>query len=465
MVNHPGASATQQPAAALRWFLVAGVMVIGLGVPHFHWLYMDWDSSATRWTARLATLGLLALWFLGRPAAVAIADRRHRDDPSSGPSRDGISVIVPCHNASANAGPLVESILRQDYRPLEIILVENNSTDGTFETLLDLEQAHPEVRAFWIPPQPGEYAASIALNAAVSRARYPVILRLDDDTVLGEGAIHAAMVAIAGGPHTGVACNLRVKNPHESMWTRLQSLEYLLAMEADRRSQALLHTVLICSGGMQVFKRDVIVEHEGYVALPRVVSEDFDMTLKAHRAGYVTVAPESIGYTQVPRTLVQLVKQRYRWAICGTVSLWLHRRGICNADYWYGGLVGFVGLPMRAIMFLRDLLPLAFILDAVFLLHGDFAWFVVLALARMALLGAQIAVLSPALRCRQGIEYVTLIPLFSLLYGPVLIATRFVGSIAAVKHIFDQRDKLRQLQLQPLQPQTSVIDAPVAVIA
>jgi hypothetical protein len=46
-----------------------------------------------------------------------------------------------------------------------------------------------------------------------------------------------------------------------------------------------------------------------------------------------------------------------------------------------------------------------------------------------------------------------------------LIATRFVGSIAAVKHIFDQRDKLRQLQLQPLQPQTSVIDAPVAVIA
>jgi hypothetical protein len=130
-----------------------------------------------------------------------------------------------------------------------------------------------------------------------------------------------------------------------------------------------------------------------------------------------------------------LLKQRHRWAICGTVSLWLHRRGICNADYWYGGLVGFAGLPMRVVMFLRDVLPIAFVLDAAFLVHGDLQWFFTLAAARMLLHASQIAILLPALRSRQGLRNVPLIPLFTLIYGPLLLATRFFGTLTGVGHV------------------------------
>jgi cellulose synthase/poly-beta-1,6-N-acetylglucosamine synthase-like glycosyltransferase len=226
---------------------VTVVVAVGIAVPYVSWFHTNWESDSARWTARLATLVLIAAWFVGRPVAVLISDQARKHVIPCGPSDKGISVIVPCHNASRKIEALVETVLQQDYRPLELILVENNSTDETWGELLRLERKHPEVHVCWIPPKPGEYAASVALNVAVERAAYPVILRIDDDTVLAPGAIRAAMIAITPDMHTGVACNLRVSNPNETLWTRLQTVEYMLAMELDRRSQALLQTVLICA--------------------------------------------------------------------------------------------------------------------------------------------------------------------------------------------------------------------------
>ena len=76
-------------------------------------------------------------------------------------------------------------------------------------------------------------------------------------------------------------------------------------------------------------------------------------------------------------------------------------------------------------------------------------WFAVLAVARMALLGAQLALLSPALRSRQGLGNALTIPFFSLIYGPLLLCTRFCGTLAGVKHIYEQREKLRERELSP----------------
>jgi cellulose synthase/poly-beta-1,6-N-acetylglucosamine synthase-like glycosyltransferase len=429
----------------VRWTGALLIIGIGLIAPYLHWVYTRWDADGARVFARAVVFSLLFLWFVGRAFAVLLADRVRRvQRPNAGFT--GVSVIVPCHNAVAKIERCVDSILQQDLTPLEVILVENNSSDGTFELLIQLERRHPEVQVCWIPPDPGEYAASVALNVAVERARYPIIVRLDDDTVLTPGALQAACASLADPGTVAAACNLRVRNPDATVWTRLQSIEYLLAMELDRRSQVLANSVLVCSGGMQVFRRDVIMRSGGYVSVPREVSEDMDMTLKAHRSGLVTTAPDSIGLTEVPTSLRALIRQRHRWAISGTVALWLHRRGLFNVDYWHDGLIGFVGLPMKAFMTIRDLVPLAFVMDVVFLVHDDLAWFLLLALFRMGLVLLQLLTLAPALRSRQGLGYWYLIPFFSLVYGPILLATRFGGTLAGVLHVRRQREKLRELE-------------------
>jgi hypothetical protein len=90
--------------------------------------------------------------------------------------------------------------------------------------------------------------------------------------------------------------------------------------------------------------------------------------------------------------------------------------------------------------------PVAFVMDVVFLVHDDLTWFLLLALFRMGLVLLQLLTLAPALRSRQGLGYWYLIPFFSLVYGPILLATRFGGTLAGVLHVRRQREKLRELE-------------------
>jgi cellulose synthase/poly-beta-1,6-N-acetylglucosamine synthase-like glycosyltransferase len=205
--------------------------------------------------------------------------------------------------------------------------------------------------------------------------------------------------------------------------------------------------VLCCSGGLSVFRRDAVLEAGGFCSMPRWVSEDLDMTLKSHRLGMVAVRPSAVGFTTVPETLWALIRQRYRWAISGTVAIYLHRAGLARRGYWFDGRVGFLGLPMRAVLALRDLCsPLyPFYLGLVFT-RGGALWLAGLLLAQMAIMGTQLGILSGALHSRQGLRYSWLVPFFTLAYGPVLLAVRFAGTWSGLTHVLVLRRKEDRLE-------------------
>lgn len=62
-----------------------------------------------------------------------------------------ISVIIPAHNSAATVGTAIESMLDQTYSNLEIIVVDDNSTDGTFEGAKAYERKDARVRAYPLP--------------------------------------------------------------------------------------------------------------------------------------------------------------------------------------------------------------------------------------------------------------------------------------------------------------------------
>ena len=468
--RHPSRGRTASP---ILWGALMAVVSLTFVLPFAHWTFPLWvHSSSGHHVARALILSLLVTWFLGRPLAVLLSDRLRAATPP--PQSRGVSVVIPCHNAASGIEETVRSLFKQTFRPIEIVLVENKSTDETWGVICELARRNPEVKALSVVPHPDEYAPSVAINHGVENATYDMILRLDDDTHLRNDAIGTVVAQMSATGAVAVACNLRLANAAESIWTRLQAMEYLFAMDMDRRSQALVQSILCCSGGMALFRREVILRAGGFVSEPREVSEDMDMTLKAHRYGRVNIAPEAIGFTKVPATFTPLARQRHRWAISGTVSLYLHRAGLANPSYWYEGLIGFIGLPMRAAVALRDLLAPLYILDIGLLLaHGGPIWLLVMVGGRMVIVALQMLILAPALnrqQSRQGLAYWWLIPFYVLVYGPLLLCVRFAGTWTGLYHVRELRMKhdrvyQRGLGAALLSPEVTADDPPVPTIA
>lgn len=56
-----------------------------------------------------------------------------------------ISVIIPIYNSGERLRPCVESILAQSYKNIQLILVNDGSTDNTAQILAEYKAAHPEI--------------------------------------------------------------------------------------------------------------------------------------------------------------------------------------------------------------------------------------------------------------------------------------------------------------------------------
>ncbi len=121
-----------------------------------------------------------------------------------------ISVLMPCHNAAPYVGEAVASVLAQTYPHVELVIVDDGSTDGSSEILQGLATTHPERISLVYQNRAGPWAAR---NHALARARGSFIAFLDaDDTWVPEALarLHAALdsaradIAWGGWQTTGV---------------------------------------------------------------------------------------------------------------------------------------------------------------------------------------------------------------------------------------------------------------------
>ena len=111
-----------------------------------------------------------------------------------------VSTIVPVHDRSAMLLDAVESVLAQSYRPLEILIVDDGSTDDTPAVADALAADHPEVQAIHIP----NGGPGVAREAGRRRARGEFVQYLDSDDVLLSSKFQSQVRALSADLGCGV---------------------------------------------------------------------------------------------------------------------------------------------------------------------------------------------------------------------------------------------------------------------
>lgn len=91
---------------------------------------------------------------------------------------DLVSVITPVHNASKYLGETIDSVLTQTYRNLEIILIDDASTDSSREIIKKYQELDQRVKSVLLDVNGG---VANARNVGIKNAKGRFIAFLDSD--------------------------------------------------------------------------------------------------------------------------------------------------------------------------------------------------------------------------------------------------------------------------------------------
>ncbi|WP_144126570.1 bifunctional polysaccharide deacetylase/glycosyltransferase family 2 protein [Catellatospora sichuanensis] len=313
-----------------------------------------WRGGALVWTIRAADGLMVVLWWLlvvvgvltlARTLllfAVAVRHARRRRAPAftwGPPVDEPVSVIVPAFNEQHTIAATVRTLAASDHPSMEIIVVDDESTDATAAAVDAL--GIDDVRLVRVPSG----GKALALNTGVALARHDLIVMVDADTIVEPDALRHLVQPFADPTVGAVAGNVKVGN-RRRLLPRWQHIEYVIGFNLDRRLYDALGCIPTIPGALGAFRRQALTDAGGLSI--DTLAEDTDLTMAVLRQGWRVVYEETArSHTEAPNTLRQLWQQRYRWSYGTMQAMWKHRRSVIEPGA--SGRFGRRGLPLIAL--------------------------------------------------------------------------------------------------------------------
>jgi cellulose synthase/poly-beta-1,6-N-acetylglucosamine synthase-like glycosyltransferase/peptidoglycan/xylan/chitin deacetylase (PgdA/CDA1 family)/spore germination protein YaaH len=276
-----------------------------------------------------------------------------------------VTVLVPAYNEGKVIERTVKSVLTTGYENVEVLVIDDGSTDDTAQVVRRLMAREPRVRL--LSKQNGGKAH--AANAGLLEARGSIVVAVDADTIILRDAIEHLVGHFANPEVTAVCGNVEVGNVHDWL-TRFQAIEYVTSQNFDRRAFAVLNSVSVVPGALGAWRREAVLKVGGYSS--DTLTEDADLTLTVLRAGgRIEYEPRAIGRTEAPETVSGLLKQRFRWTYGTYQCLFKHRAA------FFRGTLGWFGLPNMVVfqVLFAALSPIGDLVMVLSLFRGDFGAF------------------------------------------------------------------------------------------
>jgi len=305
----------------------------------------------------LLPLGLLVLLRALIVAAFARRHSRRRDIDPLDSVQPPVSIIVPAYNESVGIAAAVASLAGSRYPELEVIVVDDGSSDGTADIVdgLGLDGVRVVRQA--------NAGKAAALNNGLRLARHELIVCVDADTQFESDTL-GWLVRPFTDPGVGaVSGNTKVAN-RGRLIGRWQHIEYVMGFNLDRRLYDILDCMPTVPGAVGAFRRRALVDVGGISE--DTLAEDTDVTVAVNRAGWRVVYEERArAWTEAPATWGELWRQRYRWCYGTLQAMWKHRAAVLERS---GGHVGRRGIPY--VVAFQVLLPLLAPLVDLLALYG-----------------------------------------------------------------------------------------------
>lgn len=306
-------------------------------------------------------------------------------DMADSPITPPITLIVPAYNEEKAIVDTVLSLRDLNYPGKEILVVDDGSDDGTVQRLIERFQLRrvdviyreaiktAPVKAFYHNPEMQELLVmavehggkSCALNAGINMARSPYFCTVDADSIVEKDAllrlmapvvqstqntvVSGGIVRIANG--CGVYHGIITKIDLAPSWLeRCQTVEYIRTFLFGRPGWNALNATFITSGAFCLLHKESVIEVGGFNR--ETVTEDIDMIASLRRsltdkkrAYRIVFTTDPICWTEAPRTVKMLARQRRRWQLGLTQTVMKNFDMTFNPRF---GSMGLLSMPFHA---------------------------------------------------------------------------------------------------------------------
>lgn len=328
-----------------------------------------------------------------------------------------ISIIAPAYNEQKTIVENIKCLLSIRYPILEIIIVNDGSTDDslniiikTFD-LVKISRAYPthikskEIRGIYKSTNSAYSNLTVidkvnggkgdSLNAGINISRSDLFLAVDVDSIIEPDALlkmvkpfieqkNRRVIASGGVVRIANSCDIdrgritKVNYPKQ-FFAKFQVLEYFRAFTLGRMAWSRINGLLIISGAFGLFDRSLVVNVGGYDT--KTVGEDLELVVRMrkymheNKLGKYIVAfiPDPLCWTEVPSSVMSLYRQRNRWTRGAIDTIRKHSNMFFNPKY---GRMGMISFPYWVfIEWLGPLVETAGLLYLIYLIINGMVYF------------------------------------------------------------------------------------------
>ena len=242
---------------------------------------------------------------------------RHEKNLSYEPK---VSIVTAARNEEKNIRSCLESLVSTDYPPekLEIIMVDDNSTDATPRIIEEFVSGHPGILMLTAQVSKDHLRGKAnAIAQGIDRSSGEIILMTDADCTVQPFWVRATVQNF--GETTGVVAGLTLLRP-EGWFAGMQSLDwaYILAVASAAMT---LKNPLSCIGNNFSFRRSAYDEVGGYRKTKFSVTEDFALFKAITKSGRweyrYPFEKETLVFSRACSNVRELYRQKRRWGVGG----------------------------------------------------------------------------------------------------------------------------------------------------
>lgn len=241
----------------------------------------------------------------------------YRPTPDTG-HRPSVSIVIPAFNEEGCIEATIDACFSADYpaEQLEVVVVDDGSSDATWERMLAARDRHPSLLCVQFSQNRGKRAA---MAEGIRRSHGDVCVFIDSDSVIEPDGLAYIVADFRDEKVGAVVGTADVMNKAQNRMTKMQQVRYFVAFRVVKGSESVFGAVTCASGCFSAYRRSALLailpkwENQRFLGRPATYGDDRALTNYILREHKVTYQSQARSHTLAPETLKGFLIQQIRW--------------------------------------------------------------------------------------------------------------------------------------------------------